>query len=295
MSILIKNFTVKTLQQNHYPGQAKPFMRWAGGKQKMLGSLIERLPSPDSYCRYFEPFLGAGSVFLACGFKNAHLNDLNAQLVNSYNQVRDHPVGVYQLVKNYAGLLEKRGASYYYQIREEYNEKLEEYSLRQAARMIFLIQSNFNGIYRVNGSGHYNTPFGWKKTGIPDRENLILASQRLKGAVITTGHDTNLRNKIREGDFVYLDPPYPKFSHTAKFDHYTHDRFTEKDHRALAATALEYHKRGAKVMISIPLVPLVKECYPLNKPWNYYVTDVKRTISAKNPALIVKELILTNY
>ncbi len=117
----------------------------------------------------------------------------------------------------------------------------------------------------------------------------------LKSASLKVGYCNDLLDEIDHRDFVYLDPPYPILSNTANFTDYTIDKFDEQNHRELAAFAHEIDARGAKVMISISGTPLVEELYKAWHPWRYHETEIKRTISSKNPPLIVRELILTNY
>lgn len=308
-------FSQKSMPKSYRLTAAKPFLRWAGGKQKLIGSLLEKLPHPTTFDRYFEPFLGAGSLFLACGFKDAVLNDLNAPLINAYKQIRDRPHIVHHLLLGHREAFEKAekdgiccpeypvrnriaqgGECYYYQLRTAFNEALPDDSPEQAARFIFLNHTNFNGIYRVNQKGFYNTPFGKKKNPhVPELEDLHRVSCYLKSASLRVGYCNDLLNEIDRRDFVYLDPPYPILSDTANFTDYTIDKFDEQNHRELAAFAHEIDARGAKVMISISGTPLVEELYQARRPWRYHETEIKRTISSKNPPLVVRELILTNY
>lgn len=308
-------FSQKSMPKSYRPTAAKPFLRWAGGKQKLIGSLLEKLPHPSTFDRYIEPFLGAGSLFLACGFEKAVLNDLNAPLINAYEQIRDRPNVVHQLLLGHRKAFENAeseklrcpeyqvrdriaqgGECYYYKLRNEFNAALPEDSPEQAARFIFLNHSNFNGIYRVNQKGFYNTPFGKKKhPHVPNLKDLKRVSSYLKSASLRVGYCNDLQDEINLRDFVYLDPPYPVLSDTANFTDYTIDKFDEQNHRELAAFAHEIDGRGAKVMISISGTPLVEELYQLGRPWRYHETKIKRTISSKNPPLVVRELIITNY
>lgn len=295
MSTKIKTFTVKSLPKDHHPHQVKPFLRWVGGKQKLVGSLLERLPKADSYDRYFEPFLGAGSLFLAHGFRNAVLNDLNAHLINCYKQIEENPTEVYYSVRNHVYSLLEEGQGYYYRVREEYNSSLDELTRAQAARFIFLIHANYKGIFRVNRGGRYNTPFGKSNPSIPSLDHLMAVQYRLRGAELRSGDFRELEPLIGDDSFVYLDPPYPVWSSTANFTQYTALSFAERDHIELAEFVHRIHAKGAKVMISISGTPLVKALYRKSEGWRYHSTSLKRTLSAKNDPLVVEELILTNY
>ena len=295
MHIKINKFTVKALPSTPNPENeiVRPFMRWAGGKQKLLGSLIDHLPPMAQIKSYVEPFLGAGSLFLACGFPNAILNDLNAHLINAYQIVRDHPIPLHHLLLLHLANYELRGKKYYYEVREDYNEHLQNTDISQAARFIFLIHSNFKGIFRVNLKGRYNVPCGNNRPRILSLDELTKISKRLQGATFFNKSFEEIPFKIDKGTFVYLDPPYPPLSPTANFTNYTMEGFSEEDHYKLATYARTLSEGGAKVMISISNAPFVKQLYGIG--WHYHAAAFKRTLNAKKSPLEVKEIILTNY
>lgn len=272
----------------------KPFMRWVGGKQKMIGSLIDFLPPEDEYDQYVEPFLGAGSLFLACQFKNAHLNDLNAHLINAYSFIQSYPEELWDELALHKVQLEALGTPYYYMLRSNYNKHLEYTDLDQAARFIFLIHNNFRGLFRVNKKGEYNVPYGNQaKVKIPEKAHLTRISECLQDVKLTNLHYDAVIQDYGKRTLVYLDPPYPPTSKSANFTAYTIDRFNEEAQRRLAGYALELSGRKAKVMISISDTPLVRKIYALG--WHFHRTELKRNLNPKTGPVKVGELILTNY
>jgi DNA adenine methylase len=288
-------FTTRPLNSTEKKAVIRPFLRWVGGKQRLLPSLLERIPK-NFNGTYYEPFLGGGSMFLANGFKNAHLSDLNPHLINAYKMVRDKHEEIHLLLTKHQLQIELRERAYYYEQRLLFNEIGDCKSPEQAARFIFLIHSNFNGMFRVNLKNQYNVPFGQPKPSIPNLERLAELSQLLKRTKVNLdihGYDSIL-HQVKAGDFVYLDPPYPILSRTAKFTSYTIERFSEEEQRKLAHFATQLHHKGANVMISIAGVDLVHKLYP-KRYWRYFTTELQRNVSAKRPAIMATELILTNY
>jgi DNA adenine methylase len=292
-SPIVHHFTPRALKANEKAEYIRPFLRWVGGKQRLVACLKGLMPLEHPK-RYFEPFLGGGSLFFAHRFAHAELSDLNPHLINAYEFVRDAPNDMHRLLTRHAIELEAHGKPYYLEQRELFNEQdlapthLED----QAARFIFLNRSNFNGMYRVNRSGRYNVPFGsTDKPYLPGLSHLLEVSARLKDAHIAHhGYDT-IRELVGPGDMVYLDPPYPVLSPTANFTGYTMKPFSEIEQRMLAENAKTMVARGARVMISNAKVDLIEELYP-SAQWEHHVTRLKRNVSAKRPALEVEELVL---
>ena len=139
-------------------GPIKPFLRWAGGKSLFVKSILERLPSKERIGKYYEPFLGAGSVFLAYQPKATKLSDLNKQLIDTFAAIKENPRLVYRYLRELASEDSERN---YYKIRDQYNHGSK--SMKQAARFIYLNKTCFNGIFRVNTEGKFNVPYGYKK------------------------------------------------------------------------------------------------------------------------------------
>lgn len=292
-STIVLHFKPRALNANEKDAYVRPFLRWVGGKQRLVACLKAFMPDQQPK-RYFEPFLGGGSLFFAHGFAQAELSDLNPHLINAYEFVKADPDDVHARLSTHAAWLATKGKPYYLLQRDLFNaQNLEPAHLaEQAARFIFLIHSNYNGIYRVNAKGQYNVPFGSTTTpSLPGLDQLRAASKRLQGANLYHRGYEEIVEELEPGDMVYLDPPYPIVSPTANFTSYTTQRFSEIEQRELAVHAHRMVARGAKVMISIARVDLMDELYPKDR-WIHHVTRLKRNVSAKRPAIEVHELIL---
>ena len=267
---------------------AKPFLRWAGGKRLIIQHLRKYIPK--DYNDYWEPFLGAGSMFFSISPNKAYLSDLNEDLIMCYKYVKNNPVLIHRYL---CGHKNKSSHDYYYRIRDEYNNSKP--SAAQAARFIFLNKTNFNGIFRVNRDGKYNVPFGNKESpAIPSKLDLITASKRLTKAKLSSisFENANIPNKVAAGDFLYIDPPYPPISDTANFRHYTKNRFHWKDHITVANIANVLREKGCFVMISNVNIEKVRTLF---LDWNKFELPVRRWISANGDRFMASELVITSY
>jgi DNA adenine methylase len=269
--------------------ESKPFLRWAGGKSRIVKHLQNYLPR-EKFRDYWEPFLGSAALFFALGPETAHLSDSNSDLIACYKQVRDKPDLVYRYLREH---LSKTSEEYYYEVRRAYNTSRP--SAAQAARFIYLNRTSFNGIYRVNQKGEYNVPYGHKEPPpAPSKGDLRIASELLKNASLSAkSYDVALAdNAPKAGDLVYLDPPYPPISKTSRFTHYTTSRFSLQDHKAIAVIANQLRSHGCFVMISNTDIPPIRELYP---GWNMHRLPVVRWIAANGSRRKVADLVITGY
>jgi DNA adenine methylase len=266
----------------------KPFIRWAGGKQNLVLKLSEYLPNEISGS-YFEPFVGAGSLFFHNNFINPHLSDINPHLINSYLSIRDSADEVSDRLLFYKKKVSKE---YYYKIRDIFNKRKHDFTIDQAAIFIFLVHTSFNGIYRVNKKGEYNVPFGKLKPAIPDCSHLLNIQKKLKGSIITNGMYEDVIHNVKKNDFVYFDPPYPPLNETSFFQHYSIDKFPYQQQIELSEYAQELSDIGVFIMISNAETPMIKKLY---KGWNIKVVSAYRYVNCKAERKIVNELIITNY
>jgi len=271
--------------------QLRPFLRWAGGKSKVVHHLLRYVPV--EYSGYWEPFLGAAALFFALAPPKAFLSDLNTDLIHCYLQVRDNPELICRYLREHAPRTSER---YYYQIRSKYNScRQREPSAAQAARFIYLNKTSFNGIFRVNRRGEYNVPYGHKEPpALPSAEQLVEASRSLRKVTLRAEtFDAALKfNSPQPGDLVYLDPPYPPLSETSYFTHYTSSRFTWQDHRRVAEVANSLADKGAFVMISNADSKSVRGLY---EGWYQHRLPVVRWIAANGRRPKAAELVITNY
>ena len=265
------------------PVQAKPILKWAGGKTQMLGDLIPKVPT--SYGRYIEPFFGGGAMFFALQPENAVIADSNPELINMYRQVADHVDEVINYLKKYENTSEM-----FYDVRSLECTALPK--AEAAARTIFLNKTCFNGLYRVNKQGQFNVPFGkYKNPKICDEEGLRAASEVLKKAEILCGdYLLVLEHYAQPGDFVFLDPPYLPISEYSDFKRYTKEQFYEEDHVELAKMVTTLHERGCYVILTNSNHPLVHELYV---PFTIDVIQTKRHISCNGRTRKGEDVIVT--
>ena len=216
--------------------QVKPILKWAGGKTQMLSDLLPKVPF--SYGRYIEPFLGGGAMFFALQPENAIIADSNPELINMYRQVSDHVDDVIQYLEQYENTKER-----FYAVRSQKWEALP--AAAAAARTIFLNKTCFNGLYRVNKKGDFNVPYGkYANPRICDRDALYSASAVLKKAeILCSDYFLVLEHYAKEGDFIFLDPPYLPVSEYSDFKRYTKEQFYEEDHVELAKIIMRLHER----------------------------------------------------
>lgn len=279
---------IKTTIADESTIEVKPFIRWAGGKQKLINEIYSHI-SFENINRYFEPFLGGGSFFFKGNFSQAVLSDLNPNLINCYQKIRDNVDEVYE------GLIQFQlpvQPDTYYRVREEFNLNNGEQTIEQAVRFIFLNRTSFNGIYRVNKKGFYNVPFGKKDPAFSSLELLKSISQKLQNIEIFNGYYEEIQPMLTENDLVYLDPPYPKLSNTAFFNNYTLDKFDDQEQIDLANFANEQAANGVKIVISNADLEAIRTLY---QGWNIVECDACRVISCKKEKIKVKELIIKNF
>ena len=218
-----------------------PFLKWAGGKRW----LFERglAVSLESYVRHIEPFLGGGAAFFAVQPRRALLSDVNPELINLYEQVRDHPEEIASGLEELQSLHSK---DFYYEMRR----KRPESSLERAIRTIYLNRTCWNGLYRVNRKGEFNVPIGTKSSVVLDTDDFKRASELLNSAVIKTCDFEETIQQASEGDLVFIDPPYTVKHNVNGFVKYNEAIFTWSDQVRLRDCARDAALRGATVIIT---------------------------------------------
>ena len=203
----------------------KPFLRWAGGKKWLTSRLLE-YTKDINYTMYIEPFLGGGSVFLAMNPQNAIVSDCNEELINAYWCIKSNPRELYDCLCTY-----ENTSAFYYQIRRA-RPKTE---IERAARFIFLNQTSYNGLYRVNQKGEYNVPYGNRKTISIDFENYLAVSNRLQNADLLSVDFEDTIDRVKNKSLVYLDPPYVVAKDGTGFIGYNQHLFSIDDQKRLSA------------------------------------------------------------
>mgnify|MGYP006431724413 CR=1 FL=1 len=201
-----------------------PILRWAGGKNWLVKYIPELLPG--NFNNYHEPFVGGGSIYLAVNpNNNAFLSDLNEGLIDMYNAIKNNPLYVINYLKTY-----ENSKEFYYHLRDqEFENRFE-----KAARFIFLNQTSFNGIYRVNMKGKYNVPYGNRTKNFLEENKIYMLSERLSNATITHGDFEINKENINTEDLVFLDPPYTVSHNENGFIKYNQKLFSLEDQYRLS-------------------------------------------------------------
>ena len=266
-----------------------PFLKWAGGKQRLLGQYQPFLPARTDIGRYFEPFIGSAAVFFYWQPTPATLSDRNEKLIELYEMVRDDVANVIAALKDH-----RNEADYYYRIRAQNPAQLT--AVQRAARLIYLNKTCYNGLYRENSKGEFNVPFGrYKNPTICDEPRLRAASQALQSVELKAADFEEVVQEAQAGDFIYFDPPYAPLNATSSFTSYNRHGFTADDQKRLAAAVERLDKRGCHIMLSNSSAPLIYELYAGN---GYHIQPIqaRRNINSKaDQRGPIKELLITNY
>jgi DNA adenine methylase len=246
---------------------AKPIVKWAGGKSRLLPELLERVPR--SIGTYAEPFAGGAALFFALASQvsrgerkmaRAVLADQNEELIALYRAVQSH---VDDLIDELGDADRYRAdRDLFYRQRELDTSKLS--IVERAARFMFLNRTCFNGLWRVNASGRFNVPFGkYKNPRICDPDGLRAANRAFNVVDVTIVHADFATAVARLGrrDFVYFDPPYVPLSRTASFTSYAKAGFGERDQERLAAVLRELRDHGVRAMLSNADTPVSRALY----------------------------------
>ena len=265
---------------------AKPFLKWAGGKGRLIGKLQKFFP--DSYNRYFEPFIGGGAIFFHLNPKKAIINDLNQELINLYEKIRDQPKELMLELDKLQTKVDSKGFFL------ETRAKVPTNKLDLAVRTIYLNRTCYNGMYRVNSSGEFNVPFG--DMGNPrlyEKKNILACSKVLQRTTILTGDYKKIIRRIRKNDFVYLDPPYVPLSDTAHFTSYTSEKFGKEQQEELLEFCKKVDKKGALFLLNNSENEYTKKLY---ETFNCKTIKAARNVAARSSSRApVNELVVTNY
>ncbi len=264
---------------------AKPFVKWAGGKGQILPELLPRMPA--RYGAYHEPFLGGGALFFATAPERSVLCDRNPLLVNAYTVVRDNPAALADSLAKH-----RTDRDYYYATRDLDPSLLD--PVERASWFVFLNRTCYNGLFRVNRKGRFNVPYGrYRNPKILDRENLLAASNALKGADLLCGDFEEALAGAQKGDFVYLDPPYHPLGGSSDFTGYVEGGFGEAEQSRLADTFRDLTGRGVLAMLSNSDTAFVRSLY---RGFRVETIQAKRPINCRGDRRgAVNEVIVRNY
>ncbi|CAI2554763.1 Modification methylase DpnIIA [Apilactobacillus kunkeei] len=271
----------------------KPITKWVGGKRQLLGELNKF--KPDTFNTYFEPFVGGGAFLFNLAPENAVINDFNADLVNLYKIVKNDPESLLKILGKHA---ENNSKDYYLRLRElDRSNAIDKLSdVEKAARILYMLKVDFNGLYRVNKQNQFNVPYGrYKNPNIADRENIISVSNYFNqsNVDILNGDFEKAVENAQKDDFVYFDPPYVPVNPTSDFTSYTSKGFNISDQERLMALFFSLSEKGVRVMLSNSDVDLVRKMY---RNANIHSVQANRFINSKSDKRgKIGEVIITNY
>jgi DNA adenine methylase len=265
----------------------KTFVKWVGNKSQLAYKIEKLIPS---HVNYYEPFVGSGVVFFHKRRSRATLVDSNAELMLTYQVVRDHPDELYSSLKNHP----MNDKEYYLNIRgwDREPDFTERSIVDRASRFIYLCKASFNGLYRVNQKGQHNTPFGGDRLLDFDWDIIEACSKALQDTTLLTGDYQVIESKIQRGDFIYLDPPYHKLDKNS-FVGYTANTFEALNQLDLKEFCDRVSERGGKFILSQSDSTEMRELF---NSYKIHTVSVQRRVaaSADNRGKTT-ELLIRNY
>jgi DNA adenine methylase len=272
---------------------ARPFLKWAGGKRQLLSEILKYTPPASKIRTYYEPFVGAGALLFELQPKKAIINDTNSQLINCYDVIKNNLEGLFEELSKH-----KNEKEYFYSIRElDRTPQYENLSdIEKASRIIYLNKTCYNGLFRVNNQGQFNTPFGkYKDPKIRD-ETVLKAVNKYLNTSDVTFLNVDFEEAVstaKKGDFIYLDPPYDPISDTSSFTGYDINGFGKEEQKRLKDTFDELSKKGIKCILSNSKTPFITKLYE-----EYEIISVPaiRSINSKaSKRGQIEEVLVLNY
>lgn len=264
----------------------EPFVRWAGGKSWFVPHL-QTIIGHLRFEHYHEPFLGGGAVFFALDHhKKSYLSDANPQLINLYSHIKNNPEELITLFEQMPNTEDD-----YYRIRDEITA---EFTVENAARFLYLNQTSFNGLFRVNRDGHYNVPYGNRIRWMYDSNRIRETSQKLANTRISTGDFEVNKYRIKENDLVFLDPPYTVSHNNNGFIAYNQHLFSIEDQYRLKKFIEFIKKKGAYYILTNAAHETIRNIF-LAEGDRIMVLKRNSLIGGKNSERkIIEEYIFTN-
>lgn len=276
-----------------YIENAKPFVKWAGGKRQLLPTLSELLPK-EPISVYCEPFLGGGAMLFHLQPKVAFVNDMNTELINAYMVIKDKADELIETLQTY-----ENTKDFFYEIRSLDRDIQTLNSLtdvQRAARFIFLNRTCFNGLYRVNRQGQFNVPFGnYPAPNIVNADVLYAVRDYLNQAEIhfMSGDFEYILDNLPSGSFVYFDPPYLPDIEKDSFTAYNSKCFSLVDHIRLHWWCWELTNRGIKFMQSNSYTSTIANMYQY---YDITLVQARRSINCNGSGRgAVNEVVIRNY
>ena len=272
--------------------KATPFVKWVGWKRQLIKQL--ELLFPKEFNNYFEPFVGWWAVFFNVQKEKSFLSDINEELINTYQVIKNTPHKLIQFLETLEFTPEC-----YTEIRawdREINGLKNHTKIERAGRFIYLNRTCFNGLHRVNSRGEFNVPMGaYKNPDFVQKENILNTSKLLKQtkAEIKLQSFEKVVDKAQSWDFVYFDPPYDTLTETANFTNYNQSSFGRDMQTRLAETYRELDKKWCKVMLSNHNTPFIRELY---KWFKFKLVKARRNVNSNGSWRgEVEEIVVINY
>ena len=273
-----------------------PVVKWVGGKRQLIKEIVKRFPKDllDGKAVYYEPFLGGGAVLFHLQPDKAVINDNNEELINLYNVIKDYPEELITDLKKH-----KNEKNYFYEIRGIDRDKLY-YSglsnIERASRIIFLNKTCYNGLFRVNSSGEFNTPFGRYRNPNIVNEIAVRAIHDYfvnNDVTIMNTDFESVTSGITPNSFVYFDPPYDPLSASANFTGYTKGGFGREEQLRLKTLCDRLTSDGVRFMLSNSATNFIRDLYC---EYHVAVIEAGRAVNSKAEGRgAVEEVLVTNY
>lgn len=262
----------------------KAFLRWAGGKT-WLARKSNQLFRSLEFERYHEPFVGGGAFFFSLGpLQRANLSDKNEALIEVYQCLKENHVRVIEAMRSL-----ENTESVYYQIRETNSDC----RFERAAHFVFLNQTSFNGLYRVNLKGKYNVPYGHRSKNFLDETTLENAASALQNCTLKSCDFMETIDEVRSGDLVFLDPPYTVSHNNNGFIKYNQSLFSLEDQYRLSNYIKMVKELGASYILTNAAHNKVREIFDMGD--NCIELDRANLIGGKRAQRgSIKELLFTN-
>lgn len=264
----------------------QPFLKWPGGKRWLVNRYIGTMP--EQFNCYFEPFVGGGAMFFELQPAQALLSDINAELINAYCVMRDHPDELAHILRIHN---HNHNHRYYYEIR---NQELTD-SVELAARFVYLNRTCFNGMYRVNQAGRFNVPIGTKTDCIYDIDQFTAFSTALQNAEIITSDFSDTIQRADAGDVIFADPPYATIKGNSGFLKYNNRLFTWDDQVRLQVSLRNAVRRGVTVILTNVNCKEISDMYLAS---GFHVSRISRSSSISGKIAgrgKVEELLITSF
>lgn len=271
---------------------AAPVVKWVGGKRQLLPQILPLIPKRmTAYC---EPFLGGGAVLFALQPKRALVNDLNQDLITVYRVIKEDADALIEHLSRHENTPE-----YFYRIRDLDRDK-DAYAalsdVEKASRLLYLNKTCYNGLFRVNASGAFNSPYGhYRRPNIVNEQTIRGVSRYFNACDITffSGDFASVLEQVPKGGFVYLDPPYDPVSDTASFTGYNRGGFGREEQLRLKECCDALTARGVKFLLSNSATPFIRELYG---SYRVSIVQARRAVnSVASRRGAIEEVLVRNY